>query len=113
VVGKLLGDAFAISDATIVTMRPFGSAAPKARVTDDDLGIIERATLVARGGRIEYVGRDVEIPDGVEVIDAGGAVVMPGFVDAHTHALFAGDRVADFESLAAGRPPALGIRYTV
>jgi len=113
VVGKLLGDAFAISDATIVTMRPLGSAAPKARVTDDDLGIIERATLVARGGRIEHIGRDVEIPDEVEVIDAGGAVVMPGFVDAHTHALFAGDRVADFESLAAGRPPALGIRYTV
>ena len=112
-VGKLLGGAFAISDATIVTMRPLASAAPKARVTDEDLGIIERATLVARGGRIEAIGRGVAIPRGLETIDAGGAVVMPGFVDAHTHALFAGDRVADFEEIAAGRPPRLGIRYTV
>jgi len=38
---------------------------------------------------------------------------MPGFVDAHTHALFAGDRVADFEALARGEPPSLGIGFTV
>ncbi|HET9343532.1 MAG TPA: imidazolonepropionase [Candidatus Eremiobacteraceae bacterium] len=112
-VGKLLGATFAISDATIVTMRPLASASLKAGVTDDDLGIIEHATLVAGGGRIIHIGRDVAIPDGVDVIDAGGAVVMPGFIDAHTHALFAGDRVADFDSLAAGRAPTLGIRYTV
>jgi len=113
VVGKLLGDAFAIRNATIVTMRPLGTAAPKARVVDEDLGIVERATLIARGGRIEALGRDITIPGDVDVMDADGAIVMPGFVDAHTHALFAGDRVADFEEMAAGRPPKLGIRYTV
>lgn len=112
-VGKLLGGSFTIRNATIVTMRPLGTQPPKARVIDDDLGIIEHATLIARGGRIEAIGRDITIPDDIDVIDADGAVVMPGFVDAHTHALFAGDRVADFEDLAAGRPPKLGIRYTV
>jgi len=113
VVGKLLGGTFAISDATIVTMRPLASAPPKARVFDDDLGIIERSTIVARDGCIEAIGRDVPIPGGIDVIAADGAVVMPGFVDPHTHALFAGDRVSDFEEMAAGRPPRLGIRYTV
>ncbi len=45
--------------------------------------------------------------------DLGGHVLMPGFVDAHTHALFAGNRVADFEDIAAGRRPRLGMRHTI
>ena len=52
-------------------------------------------------------------PAELDVYDVRGAIVMPGLVDAHTHALFAGDRVADFESLARGETPALGIAYTV
>jgi imidazolonepropionase len=113
VVGKRLGATFAIAGATIVTMRPLAGAAPRARVVDEDLGIVERGTIVVRDGRVEALGTTVKVPDGIDVIEADGAVVMPGFVDAHTHALFAGDRVADFEDIAAGRPPKLGIRYTV
>lgn len=112
-VGKHLGGSFAIVRATIVTMQPLAAGAPRARVADDDLGIVEDGTLVVREGRIAALGRGAPPPDDVETLDAAGAVVMPGFVDAHTHALFAGDRVADFEDIAAGRPPKLGIRYTV
>jgi imidazolonepropionase len=112
-VTALLGESFAIVNATAVTMRPLALRASTAKVDADDLGLIENATLVAVGGRIVSVGARAEIPSGVDAIDAAGRLVLPGLVDAHTHALFAGDRVADFEALAAGRKPALGIGYTV
>ena len=107
-------DAFAIVDATIVTMRPLAAASGKrAAVSDDDLGILENASLVARDGVVQALGVGVKIPSDVFVIEASGSVVLPGLVDAHTHALFAGSRIPDFEAIAAGRAPALGIRYTV
>lgn len=111
-VGRRLDGSFAIVGATIVTMQPL-DAVPRARVDEDDLGVVERGTIVVRGGIVEALGADVKAPADLDAIDARGAVVMPGFVDAHTHALFAGDRVADFEDIAAGRAPKLGIRFTV
>jgi imidazolonepropionase-like amidohydrolase len=45
---------------------------------------VEGGTIVVRGGRIEAVGKDVEIPWDARVIDAAGKVVMPGLVEAHT-----------------------------
>ncbi|HPL14300.1 MAG TPA: amidohydrolase family protein [Candidatus Aminicenantes bacterium] len=48
-------------------------------------GVIENGVLLIRGGRIEAVGRDVAVPPGAEVIDAAGAVVTPGLIDAFTH----------------------------
>jgi imidazolonepropionase len=109
-----LGSSFAIVNATIVTMLPLSKRSGNlARVEEDDLGIVRRATLVAVDGRIESIGNAAKIPSGIETIDAKGGLVMPGFVDAHTHALFAGDRIADFEALAAGSKPSLGIRYTM
>jgi imidazolonepropionase len=90
-----------------------------AHVSEDDLGIIRDGMLVVRDGVITDVIADVglersssSIPD-LPVYDARGCIVMPGLVDAHTHALFAGDRVADFEAMIAGRRPELGIAYTV
>jgi len=71
-----------------------------------DLGIIRHGALAAEQGRITYVGpaRDVLDLAGptTAVIDAGGRVVMPGFVDAHTHLIFAGDRAAEFEQRLHG-----------
>lgn len=59
-----------------------------------------------RNGRIHAVGKRQEIerslPPGAEVVDAGGRIVLPGFVDAHTHTVFAGNRADEFEQRAAG-----------
>src|SRR5881394_4059151 len=62
--------------------------------------------MLIRDGRVERVGarREIEAaldPD-TEVVDAGGRVVMPGFVDAHAHPVFAGNRADEFERRAAG-----------
>lgn len=71
-----------------------------------DVGIIPDGALLARDGLIERVGtrREVEpwIPADGTVVDAGGRILMPGFVDAHTHPVFAGDRADEFEKRAAG-----------
>lgn len=59
--------------------------------------------MLIEGERIAWVGKTDDLPDhhGSE-IDARGKVVMPGFVDAHTHAVFAGSRVDDFERRCLG-----------
>src|SRR5207253_4793421 len=67
-----------------------------------ELGIIPDGAFVAAGGKITHVGKSTEIEklcDGeTEVIDARGCIVLPGFVDAHTHLVFAGNRLDDFEA---------------
>ncbi len=88
-----------------------------------DLGIIADGALLIEDGRIARVGaRDVIealIGRNDAVIDAGRRVVMPGFVDAHTHPVFAGNRAAEFEQRCEGASYAEiaaaggGIRSTV
>jgi imidazolonepropionase len=70
------------------------------------LSIIHNGAMLLRDERIEHVGTRHEIeplidPDD-EVIDAGGRIVLPGFVDAHAHPVFAGTRASEFEERAAG-----------
>jgi imidazolonepropionase len=80
------------------------------------LGILPDAALLAVDGRVEWTGPASAAPrgDADEVVDAGGAAVIPGFVDSHTHLVFGGDRSAEFEARMAGRPySAGGIRSTV
>jgi imidazolonepropionase len=71
-----------------------------------ELGLIENAALLVEDGRVSAVGPYAElrakIPPTAEVIDAGGRAVTPGFVDAHTHLIFAGNRAAEFEQRIAG-----------
>src|SRR5215471_4805527 len=70
-----------------------------------ELRIIRDGGMLVRDGKIEKVGPSDEIEKNVrdaEVADAGGRVVMPGFVDAHTHLVFAGNRLDDFERRARG-----------
>ena len=70
-----------------------------------ELGIIREGGMLIRDGKIERVGPSDEIEKNAgdaEVVDADSRVVMPGFVDAHTHLVFAGNRLDDFERRARG-----------
>jgi imidazolonepropionase len=71
-----------------------------------ELSVVADGAMLVRGGSIERVGTRGEIEPLVagacEVFDAGGRVVLPGFVDAHAHPVFAGSRAGEFEQRAAG-----------
>jgi imidazolonepropionase len=78
---------------------------------DGKLGIVRDAALVIEDGEVVAVERAGA--DGDERIDAGGRCVIPGFVDSHTHLVFAGDRADEFAARMAGTPyEAGGIRVT-
>jgi imidazolonepropionase len=75
---------------------------------------LERAALVMEGSTIAWVGPAGAAPDADERVDLGGRAVLPGFVDSHSHLVFAGDRSAEFTARMAGEPYAAGgIRTTV
>jgi imidazolonepropionase len=78
------------------------------------LGLVPGAAMVLDGGRIGWVGPAGSAPPADERIDLGGRAVVPGFVDAHAHLVFAGDRAPEFAARMAGTPYAAGgIRTTV
>jgi imidazolonepropionase len=71
------------------------------------LGVVERAAVAAAGGRVVFAGPqaalgDLEVAAGAVRVDAGGQAVVPGFVDAHTHLVFAGDRADEFAARLRG-----------
>ena len=84
------------------------AGAPVPRVGRDlnQLGIIQDGALWARDGKIERVGTWEEIKaialEDADIIDADGRIVLPGFVDAHTHLVFGGSRADEFERRALG-----------
>jgi imidazolonepropionase len=85
--------------AQLITVAAPGG--PKRGAAMRELDAIPDGALAAAGGRIVAVGTTAEVRARVDgaatVIDARGKVVLPGFVDAHTHVVFAGDRVDEFE----------------
>jgi imidazolonepropionase len=83
----------------LVTLEPEKGVGP--------LGVIERGAVAARGGRIVWVGPEDALAtqvdlSGAQIVDAGGRAVLPGFVDSHTHFVFAGDRAEEFQLRHAG-----------
>jgi imidazolonepropionase len=81
---------------------------------DDLLGVITDAALVVEGATVAWVGPAREAPAADQLLDAGGRAVIPGFVDSHSHLVFAGDRAAEFAARMAGEAYAAGgIRATV
>ena len=91
-----------IRNARLLTLA--GSAAPRRGKALGDLGLIPSGEVLITDGKITAVGPTVEAPVGTEAIDAGGRVVMPGFVDCHTHACWAGDRLDEWTMKLNGVP---------
>ncbi len=81
---------------------------------DPQLGVLTDAALVVEGGRIAWIGAAHDAPAADQQVDVGGRAVVPGFVDSHSHLVFAGDRALEFAARMAGEPYAAGgIRTTV
>ncbi|MFC5290951.1 imidazolonepropionase [Actinokineospora guangxiensis] len=82
--------------------------------TNTDLGTLHDAALVIDGEHIAWVGPASSAPAADTHHDAGGRAALPGWVDSHTHLVFAGDRTAEFAARMAGKPyTAGGIATTV
>jgi imidazolonepropionase len=79
-----------------------GPARPRVAGEMRELGVIRDGIMIVRDGVIAYAGLRCEIDSNVEIIDAENRVVMPGFVDAHTHPVFAGNRADEFEKRSSG-----------
>lgn len=70
--------------------------------------VLKNAAVVIEGERISWIGAAAEAPAADDVVDAGGHAVLPGWVDSHTHLIFAGDRTAEFEARMAGESYSAG-----
>src|SRR5262249_6686253 len=78
---------------------------PKRRAAMRDVGLIEDGAVAILDGAIVAVGPSHELRthyEAAQTIDARDRVVCPGFVDPHTHVVYAGDRIGEFEQRIAG-----------
>lgn len=90
----------------LLTVTP--SKGPKRWVTKDDLGIVTDAAIACKEGTIILAGEESHVLrkvscEDVQVIDAGGSLVIPGFIDPHTHLVFAGWRYDEYELRCQGK----------
>src|SRR3954452_13731284 len=83
-----------------------GSPRPRTGGELNELSIIKDGGILIREGKIASIDKtpaiEADLPADAEVIDAAGRTVLPGFVDAHTHLVFGGDRLDDYERRARG-----------
>jgi imidazolonepropionase len=98
-------NAFAVVNCSqLVTLA--GANRPRVGAEMRELAIIPDGAMLIRDGKIEAAGArsDIEplLNSDTQIIDAGGRVVTPGFVDAHTHLVFAGNRADEFEMRCSG-----------
>jgi imidazolonepropionase len=98
-------DLAVVEASELVTCR---GPAPRAGRAQAEPGVLQNASLAARDGKIVFVGaagevrRRVRLAPGAEIIEARGRVVLPGFVDCHTHLPFAGCRLDEFLARLGG-----------
>jgi imidazolonepropionase len=102
--GRADGELAVLNCGQLVTLA--GPKRPRIRSEMRELSIIPNGAMFVRDGRIRAIGDLAEIEplsSGVtEIVDARGRVVLPGFIDAHTHPVFAGNRADEFERRAEG-----------
>jgi imidazolonepropionase len=72
------------------------------------LGVVRDAAMVLEGDRVVWVGRRARAPEADERVDVESQTVVPGFVDSHSHLIFAADRAEEFTSRMAGTPYTAG-----
>lgn len=73
-------------------------------VTHADTGVLRDGAVICESGIVQWLGPAAIAPAGDRRVDVGGRAVVPGFVDSHTHLVFAGDRSAEFAARLAGTP---------
>jgi imidazolonepropionase len=97
-------DLLVLGASQLVTLA--GPARPRVGAEMRELAIIPDGAMLVRSGRIVAVGPRPEVEplagNNADVVDAGGRVVAPGFVDAHTHLIFGGNRANEFEMRCEG-----------
>ena len=71
-------------------------------LTGGDQGVLYDASVAFAGGRVRWVGPSASAPVARQIVDCHGLVGLPGLVDCHTHALFAGSRAEEFQRRLAG-----------
>jgi imidazolonepropionase len=82
-------------------------------IGDGDLGVITNAAITVTNGIVSWVGQASDTDSSVPKTDVGGRALIPGFVDSHSHLMFAGDRSEEFAARMAGVPySAGGIKVT-
>src|SRR5712692_1871617 len=96
-----------IRRARLLTLAPLKDERPRVGASAGDVGAIDDGWVASRDGVIAATGRGemwerLELTGSATVVDAAGAVVMPGFVDAHTHLCYAGHRWDEFVSRRSG-----------
>jgi imidazolonepropionase len=96
-----------IHSARLLTLAPLKDERPRAGVAAGDVGAVENGWVASRDGIIVGHGRDgtweaLGLTTSSRIVDAGGAVVMPGFVDPHTHLCYEGQRWDEFVTRKSG-----------
>ena len=82
-------------------------------IGDGDLGVITNAAITVTDGIVSWVGQSSDADSSIPKTDVGGRALIPGFVDSHSHLMFAGDRSQEFAARMAGVPySAGGIKVT-
>jgi imidazolonepropionase len=108
VTGQATGDARAVTGRVDFLLTGAGQlVTADPSLGEGSLGLVERGAVAASQGRVVFAGPQAALPElplaeGCTRLDAGGRAVLPGFVDAHTHLVFAGDRADEFAARLRG-----------